>query len=760
MTFIRSSWHKLRERIRKRQWPLAVALVLYFLHHVVGTFLALSGLGTSGRGAGVSAEVMRSRQLSVLSDHFGCGNFAAVFAVILGVILAMQGFAYLDDRQQAALYEGRPGGRRKCFLTVNGSSILIFLFSTLSMKLLGLLLALCMHVMSPGLLLTALYQSFREFCIFLGIYGLTTLAMMLCGNLMMAFLVTIFLMTAEFVLRILLRELRLAFFWTAYSLSDGQGLSVLSSPLYYYTMGQNAFWDIRVLADEYGLEMTVERVRQYVELTIGWDLCELLLALLFLLLAYLLYRMRPDEAANRAVVFRPARIGLKLAVAVLGGLGAGYYVYHMLGAQRGGTEIRISLGMVALIAFLLACLMEGIYGKGLRHSFRHARELLACVFLALLSFSYYCFDLSGYNHYVPKRDKVAAAQLFLENVSRDSVNDGYASVNGACLDQDIYLSLRAEKTASAVTNAVLQLARIGMQYTGDPSSDLDAGYRVSVLYTMKNGDEKARSFVLPPDIDAGLMDAVIGSESYHEDTWQFEGYPFEEGHSEYTALCYYVDYNDVFDGGTSIRGTEDLLEEFREVYRKDMQQYSFSFARDNYVAGKIVLRGEQAPDDAYSDSVLRGYQGSLEDFRKDYVNRSSIWTDNNIYRSFYNISYEVYPSYSNTIAFLKKYGLYMTTLPEAGDVQEAKVYEVGTASDDEAEEGSSRFTEEADIAQLLPNLVSRENVGRFHTPDQFDDQYTVCLTLKSQDNDERIHEADYRYLAGKVPTVVTEKSAG
>ncbi len=89
-----------------------------------------------------------------------------------------------------------------------------------------------------------------------------------------------------------------------------------------------------------------------------------------------------------------------------------------------------------------------------------------------------------------------------------------------------------------------------------------------------------------------------------------------------------------------------------------MQQYSFSFARDNRVIGKVVLRGEQAPEDAYPDAVRFGYQGSLEDFRRDYEKRSNIWTDDKIYRSFYNLSYEVYPSYSNTIAFLKENGLY------------------------------------------------------------------------------------------------------
>ncbi len=294
MTSIKTLWHKGRERLRPRQWPLVLSLVLYFLYYVVGVFLALSGLVSANRAEGISAEVLRFRQLSVLGDHFGCGNFAAVFAPIFGVILAMQGFAYL--------HEGQPAGRRN-FWNVTRENILLFLFSTLSMRFLGLLVALCMmQDMSLGLLLTTLYQAFREFVFFLGICGLTTLAMMLCGNLLMGLLVTGFLMTAEFLTRILIHKLRLYFCWTAYSLTDGWELRVLSSPFYYYNMGLNAFGNLRAdyYVYNYGVEMTLPRVREYVQLSIGWDLCGLLLALGFLLLAYWVYRRRPKDAAGQA----------------------------------------------------------------------------------------------------------------------------------------------------------------------------------------------------------------------------------------------------------------------------------------------------------------------------------------------------------------------------------------------------------------------------------------------------------------------------
>ncbi len=765
MTSKTSLWHKLQGLLRNRQWPLVLGLILYFLHQVVGVFLALSGIVTAGRAYGVSDAVLRTRKLGVLSDHFGCGNAATFFAVLLGIVLAVQGFAYLDDRRQIDFYESQPIGRRRHFLEVIGGSVLIFLLSSFSMKLLGLLAALCMQAMSPGLLLTALYQGLRDFCLFFGIYGLTTLAMMLCGNVLIALLGTGFLLAAECVTRILQSELRLAFYQTAYSQGDGGDFRVLSSPIYYYIKGQDAFSDTRVVFDSYGYEMTVERLRQYVHLSLGWDLRGLLLALVLLILAYLAYRKRPNEAAGCAVVFRPVQLVLKLAVTVLGGLCTGCFVYYLLGSYRGRREILISLLMIALLAFLLGCLMEVIYNMNLRSAFRHARELLPCVLLALLAYSYYCFDLSGYDRYVPKKEALLSAQFFMND-------DIYASEVGGFLDATDYLQSMGEETDDEVTDAVLQIARIGMQYTRSLDTDLDQGYRMNVLYTLKNGEMKARTFVIPRDIDAGLMDTVIGSDSYHRESWQLTGYLFEAGHGAYAKLCYYVDYNDGYDGGTSIRGTDALLEEFREAYRKDMQQYSFSFAHDNYAVGTIVLRGDQAPEDAYPGSVERGYQGSFADFQKDYENRSGIWTDNFVYYSDYNLYYEVYPSYTNTIAFLKKYGLYLPAVPEASEVAAAEVQRTGTTYDDNGETAKFSTEDPAEIAQLLPNLVSRDYDGHFHTTDQFDSRYIVHLELKSEDNvgdagaaedaggTGELREADYRYLADRVPETVKKKLAG
>ena len=774
MTSKTSLRYELQGLLRNRQWPLVLGLILYFLHQVVGVFLALSGIVTAGRAYGISDAVLRTRKLGVLSDHFGCGNAATFFAVILGIVLAVQGFAYLDDRRQIDFYESQPIGRKRRFLEVNGSSILIFLFSSFSMKLLGLLAAFCMQAMSLGLLLTALYQGFRDFCLFFGIYGLTTLVMMLCGNVLIALLGTGFLLSAECVTRILQSELRLAFYQTVYSLGDGSGFRVLSSPIYYYIKGQDAFSDTRVVFDSYGYEMTMERLRQYVHLSLGWDLRGLLLALVLLLLAYLAYRKRPNEAAGCAVVFRPVQLVLKLAVTVLGGLCTGCFVYYLLGSYHGRKELLISLLMIALLAFLLGCFMEVIYNMNLRAAFRHARELVPCVLLALLAYSYYCFDLSGYDRYVPKREEVLSAQLFLND-------DVYASEVGGYLDAAAYLQSAEEEKDDAVTDSVLQIAKIGMQYTRSLDTDLDQGYRMNVLYTLKNGERKARTFVIPRDIDAGLMDTVVGSESYHRERWQLTGYPFEAGHGAYTKLCYYVDYNDAYNGDRRLQGSDELLAEFREAYEKDVQQYSFSFAHNSYAIGRIELKGDQAPEDAYPGSVERGYRGSLADFQKDYENRSGIWTDNYVYYSVYNLYYEVYPSYTNTIAFLEKYGLYLPAVPEASEVAAAEVQNLGTIYDDNGEAAKLSTEDPTVIAQLLPNLVSRDYNGHFHTTEQFDGAYTVHLELKSQDNagdaeatenaenaegaeetdsrpsTRKIQEADYRYLADKVPAVVTEK---
>lgn len=385
MSSEKAAWHKLRELLYRYRRTLVLGMILYFLHDVADVFWEMSAVTSSGRHDGVSAELMLTRKLGVLSDLFGCGNIMAVLAALLGLILAVQSFSYLHTRRETELYEVQSGGNRRQFLGRIGEGVLIFFLISLPMKLLGMLVALWLQAMSPGLLLTALYQEWRDFTLFFGIYGLTTLAMTLCGDTFMALLLTGFLLTAELVFRLLQNRLRALFGLTGYIQEGDEYFRVLSSPLYYFNVGLNKFWEIREVHDRFGYVMTPERVLQYVQVSLGWDLCTLLLTLICLLSAYLAYRKRPEAAAGSMVLFRPVRLLLKLAVAFLGALAAGCFVYAKLGSHRSMTELLLTLAAMALTAIFLGNRMDVICST----KQRNAREWILCVLPALLVFAWY-----------------------------------------------------------------------------------------------------------------------------------------------------------------------------------------------------------------------------------------------------------------------------------------------------------------------------------------------------------------------------------
>ncbi len=761
-----SSFHKLTELFRNRIWPLAVGLLLYFMYQVVGVFLVLSSLLTNSRLSGASSAVLHSRKLCAMSELFGYSSAGPLLAAILAVILAVQGFSYLDDRRQIDFYESQPIGRRRHFLDTILGSLLIYVFSSTLMKGLGLLAAACMQAIHPGILLTAVYQAFRELCFFLGIYGLASLAMLLCGNVFIALLGTGFFLSAEFMLRLLQQYLREAFFKTVYVMEGDSWLRLLSSPVYYYMRGTGAFSDTITMYNGYGYEMTVERAARYLRLAFPWDLRCLGLAVIFLLLTYLAYTKRPNEAAGCALVFRPVQILVKLSAAVLGGLCTGAFVYSLMGSSTGQMEIAVTFLMILLVTFLLCCLMEIIYAFRFRAALQHARELIPCLLLALLAFSYYCFDLSGYDRYVPRASDIVSARLFFDGDNAVGADGGYVSREHRLLGM-------TEESSPEVIEAVREIARQSMQYTCD-DADYGESFYMNVLYTLKNGRRVARSFRVPEDIDAALMDTVIGSDAYHQETWQLDGYPFETGHGGYARLAYTVDYTDADGSQPTIEAGDALLQEFKEAYAKDEAQYSYSFAHENFAIGQVVLYGDQTPEDAYLQSRQAGYSGSLEDFRKAYARRNdfSLYSEDQPIRcSSYSLSYEVYDSYRNTIAFLKKHDLFRTAVPDISEIlsaevekrystaddavdpdffaedrgmyadsapgisetgaAEAETSETESASENGDNDGGQIYTAPADIAKLLPRLVSQQYNGRFHTQSQLDAPYTVTLTLRS-----------------------------
>ena len=291
--------------------------------------------------------------------------------------------------------------------------------------------------------------------------------------------------------------------------------------------------------------------------------------------------------------------------------------------------------------------------------------------IVLLIFLLFLFDAAGYDRFVPDPDKVEDAALYCTNDDIVHISDeGKYDDNNSFPEKYMHLTNVED---------VIALAKYGQEYTritkGNPalfpsgklsggrdsyeganggiedgSSDIPAdgsglpenstglpagqagnnvktSWNFKVLYRMKNGKTISRAFMIPSDVDPAMMDAVTGTKEYREGTSNIyhDKYMREAlGESAKIQLSY-------TNGSDFLSGPfidEKDYEEFRNAYTLDLEQYSFSFARQNRPIGSL------------------GVSASMISERDDIP----------------AVSYSVYSSYSHTIDFLKKKGCWLEPL--------------------------------------------------------------------------------------------------
>ena len=116
-------------------------------------------------------------------------------------------------------------------------------------------------------------------------------------------------------------------------------------------------------------------------------------------ISYLLYRVRPSEAAGKAMAFKTARAPIKVLLVIPISVAFGMFFY-MLRSHLTWLVFGTLCGCV-----LSHCLIEIIYHFDFRRLFAHKLHLAGCggVSLVLLLAGYY--DWYGYDSWVPDAGK-------------------------------------------------------------------------------------------------------------------------------------------------------------------------------------------------------------------------------------------------------------------------------------------------------------------------------------------------------------------
>ncbi len=686
-----------RGLLGRRLWPSALTFLGFFLYNIAGAATVLISAAQEASSQNLAGAQKTAALHEAVRLLFGYNSPCAFLIVFpLALILAIEGFSWMDSRQQVDFYESLPVPRRQRFLDICFSGFLYFIFSYLITLEAGLLIAGAMGALTRGLLLEIIQQILRTAAFFTAIYGLGVLSAMLTGNVVVAGCAFLVLLLYETEFKMTLRGYCSVFFSTWSKRPAGFLVSRLFDPFYhYYYMVGGPEGPLRLIA----------------------------LAALYFLLAWVCYRLRKNEYAGTAVVFGPVRSVVRVAVSLITGLVAGL-VFSSLQDSR-------SLAVVWLILFtvITACIMQIIYDYDFKALFRRPAEIAIAALLGLLIYFSFLFDIAGYDRFIPDPGKVAdAALVFSDTYSYASIyNDRGYNVDLDTFGEE-YMHL------DKVEN-VIAIAQFGQEYTrksdamhgregtiyitsplvnttgstagndSDPSTGPSAGndsqnssgstagnnsenasgstagndsenssgstegnssdaasantsgksysgtienntptYNCTVVYRMKNGENIVRTFRLPCSVDPAAMNSIVGTKAWREGSFSI----YHDKAIRSAADIFTIDYTNAKD---YTYGSMDRkkYEAFRQAYLRDLEQFTYSFASTNRPVGRLTLNY----DSRLADAALAKPEGS-----------SAAIPDKSLVANLEgaSIGYPVYSTFTNTISFLKDNRLWIESL--------------------------------------------------------------------------------------------------
>lgn len=677
----------MKEDLKRRLWAFGLSFLTFFFAMPVLAAMGVTNLeqqyalwmedaGNYDFGAGNTAETEFSRRLGELAvESIGFENVVMGFLVITAaLVLALTGFLYLHSRKQVDFYHSIPVRREILFtvrfvdgILVIGSMYLVNLLFTL-----GILGAAGASV--PGMVSGALWTFLVHMTGFLLSYGLMTAAVMLTGNFFISVLGAIVLFGYVPAVAVLFQGLMQMFFVTMdLRISGIAEWIVHGSPVPYYVslMGE-------------GADLPMAR---YGEL-MGRILPALLAGLVLAVIAGLLYKFRPSEAAGRAMAFRmtkaPIKILLVVPVTILVCLLFWNMYYESLGWAAFGFVFAL---------FISHGIIEILYNFDFRKLFANPVHLGISAVLALAVIGVFRYDLTGYDSYLPSEEKFQSASVFTytlgdfqdyglpvaaENGRQGREQGGYL---WKYMDGSDYAAGNMEITdyglvkdlAEAGIAAAEESKAIRFQNLEEPAGDDAYMARIEVGFKEKNGSLRYRYYRIDMKESMDLMERLYASAEYKKGA-----YPVMSFHPETTTGIY------ISDGNQASLVTEDpeMTAELLAAYQEELEALSLTERTEEIpvTALRFLTEAEKEYLNAISASRTQNFSGSFR--LRDMDPRVNF--------------FPVYPSFTKTMGLLKEAG---AALPEELEPEDVERMEIVCHYEDSAfykeyEEAGWEVTEE------------------------------------------------------------------
>ena len=525
-----------KENFKRRSWATLLLGLFFFIIYIIMPIILVSQLDRP-----ISAENLKYMQSS-FRELMGFNYFTGTIMSLFAVLFALHGYSYLFNRRKMDLYLSVPLSTSRRFFSIQVTGIVTFIVLYLVSGSLALLIGLTSDLVT-GITISNFFGALLlNILLFISIYELTTIAVMLTGHVIIAVLALLVLSLYELLIRVLHRGY-LDIFMDHLIVQDMPD-HVFSSPLHPY----------------FNL---VDHLNQYnsgldPKFILSNTLWLSALCLAFFIIAFLLYKKRPNEATDCAISFSKTKPYISIALQLLAGLGGGLFFY----------TISYDNYFMAVFGFTLGCLllffaMNIIFSFDIRSIFKNWKTLIISVAIILIYFFIIVADVFGIDDYIPKAEDIVSCGIDTYGLNPVGYSDENYYYNWKAKDTDENSSC-SQMQLTDIT-PFLALAEIGVETPNWQNYEDDRYRSYTICYHLKNGQSLYRRYSIPDSQALPELEKILTSSEYiasmkDEIDERTEGLDLDP---------YF--YNGFYSEHLSTSSVDEIL----EAYKKDLNYYSF-----------------------------------------------------------------------------------------------------------------------------------------------------------------------------------------
>jgi ABC-2 type transport system permease protein len=336
-------------------------------------------------------------------------------------------------------------------------------------------------------------------------------------------------------------------------------------------------------------------------------------------------------------------------------------------------------------------------------------------------------DIFGYDSYVP--DENAYSSYFIVRSSTYGYMDYFNSYRSFAYDDGRARDLE-KRMFLTDKDAMKELADYSSEFVKNTSREklYENAWSVQVGYRLNSGRIVYRTLFIPYDVDAALMDRIIGSKEYITSYYDvFKDFSSEQEMFTQADCSFTTD-------AEMISGVMNDYEAFKLVYQQDvLQNYSYTMVNNNYFVGIFEISNYEYSDDDYY---------------------------------FVDVSYPIYSTYTNTIEYLQSIGVYNDSAGDVDNIKSITVENYYPGHDLEVEDESTleygnsqsvEYTDMEQISEIMEHAVSANFVSDWFPYEKFNNQYGINVQYDDAHKENDTYISSYFFFEkGCVPDFVVK----